>query len=558
MSESAEKELSPLYYLENFRSVLAHVQKLYGHLLEAEELKLVADFQGLSQDAQALYLRLAGRKAQWFFSNGLNYAEIMDIHRAIQELMDLDWVHAFQAEDWAQVQGLLQQCSLKDLQQLGQVLGLEKKPSSFPKVEWLNAMQDFPHGQVYQAIVTLKSLPIRLDQRFFYAFYQFLFFGSAWYDIKEFVIRDLGHRQYHTVDEAHLKPYFKERIELVQKWNIAQWRSQLAEWGKTIEDPVLAFRAFEQTWMPVSEDIVALARPGFERALYAFGRQLERSQAPELALQVYALSYAADALERRIRILDRMGDQETALALANLGLATLNSPDAQHFFGDYLAKQANKAGVKKVSERLKQAHVLELAPVWKGQVEAGVMAHYTSLGYQAFFTENWFWKGMFGLVCWDLIFQKENDFHHPFQIAPSNFRREEFALGSLKALDQHLSQFQGPDDYLKFMKLQSQRHWGQANPLVYWEDCLIPLAEVFFKEISSSAFEAILRGFWQHLPSHGRGFPDVFIYKPGEAFFLEVKSPTDHLSAHQYFWMDFLNANGIACRIQRVAWKNMS
>ena len=50
------------------------------------------------------------------------------------------------------------------------------------------------------------------------------------------------------------------------------------------------------------------------------------------------------------------------------------------------------------------------------------------------------------------------------------------------------------------------------------------------------------------------GFPDLFIFKDSEYQFIEVKSPTDHLSAIQYFWHDFLRKAGIETQLCRVVW----
>lgn len=51
-----------------------------------------------------------------------------------------------------------------------------------------------------------------------------------------------------------------------------------------------------------------------------------------------------------------------------------------------------------------------------------------------------------------------------------------------------------------------------------------------------------------------QGVSDLFIFKDSEYQFIEVKSPTDHLSAIQYFWHEYLIKAGIETELYRVVW----
>jgi len=55
--------------------------------------------------------------------------------------------------------------------------------------------------------------------------------------LTEFVVRDLGHRQYVDINEDDFIPYFTTRKEIEDKWQISLWREWFFE-QKDLLDPV--------------------------------------------------------------------------------------------------------------------------------------------------------------------------------------------------------------------------------------------------------------------------------------------------------------------------------
>jgi hypothetical protein len=90
--------------------------------------------------------------------------------------------------------------------------------------------------------------------------------------------------------------------------------------------------------------------------------------------------------------------------------------------------------------------------------------------------------------------------------------------------------------------------------LIDWYTLDIELIRELVHRVPQESLALVLRYLWTHLSTHAKGFPDLFIYKDSEYQFIEVKSPTDHLSAIQYFWHDFLIKTGIKFELYRVAW----
>jgi tetratricopeptide (TPR) repeat protein len=302
--------------------------------------------------------------------------------------------------------------------------------------------------------------------------------------------------------------------------------------------------------LPFAESLLEPSIRAFEKTCYALGRLLEREKAYVEALEVYEVSLSGASLERRVRVLQKMGEMEEAINWARVGLELCDSPTEIHFFEDFLAKQASKKSIKQVTSSLKQAELIEISPEYIGQVEAGVAAYFEAQGYYAAFTENQIWRNFLGLFAWDLIFaERKEGFHHPFQWAPSHYGKESFA-GELP-----LYLLEDRVELLAVLRARAAENQGAMNPLVDWYSLDFDLMERFLNAMPTDGLAAIAHYMWTHLGTHVKGFPDLFIQKGDDYAFVEVKSPNDHLSAIQHFWHDFMRRNGVSVRLIRLKYK---
>ena len=64
-------------------------------------------------------------------------------------------------------------------------------------------------------------------------------------------------------------------------------------------------------------------------------------------------------------------------------------------------------------------------------------------------------------------------------------------------------------------------------------------------QLPFAALKNILIEMSKNLKDHASGFPDLFIWKKDEYHLYEIKSPNDHLSSQQFFWLNFMQSNGI-------------
>jgi hypothetical protein len=179
-------------------------------LLNPAEIEFFDNFDKLSKSAQCLYLRLCARSTTWFQTIKINYPEIDSLSDAMLELVDSQFI-LFYKED-VLMPDLLHVLSKETCLSLARKLFPQDKiAASISKA----GLVDLLSHQPYLDIRTFDDY-ISPVNKAYYAFSTFLFFGTRQRDLTEFVVRDLGHRQFVDVSEEELIPYFSSRLEIDQ------------------------------------------------------------------------------------------------------------------------------------------------------------------------------------------------------------------------------------------------------------------------------------------------------------------------------------------------------
>ena len=81
------------------------------------------------------------------------------------------------------------------------------------------------------------------------------------------------------------------------------------------------------------------------------------------------------------------------------------------------------------------------------------------------------------------------------------------------------------------------------------------IVQLLVHYLEPAQLHAILLEMAQNLRENTRGFPDLLVWKDDTYEFVEVKSPTDHLSAQQLHWQHFFERTGVISRVLRVTWE---
>ncbi len=550
-------DLASGYYWDHFQYVLRYVEKHYSEILSEEEFAFLQSYHDLPLPAQCLYLRLCSRRSNWFRINKLQYQEISDVEMACRALATVGFLQFLNPVSDCSASTLLAIFTRKECGELASAF-LEdiRIPTAFSKAEAVEFLSShFSQEELFEVLLDRFGhvvQPLETDR---FEFIQFLFFGSTSRDMTDFVVRDLGHRQFMEVAEEDFIPFFSTRLEAIQKWKISRWRLALRNLPPDESLDELAMDWEADIW-PMADELNDKSLGAFERSLFELARRYERHAQIDSALKLYERSLMPESLERRVRLLQKLGRKTEAVDWARVGLEISLNPKELHFFEDFVAKQDAKMAIKKVTKTLKAAEKVSISQEYQGNVEVGVIHYFQKQGFEAHFTENHLWKNLIGLLAWDLIFDlSKQSFHHPFQYAPTSFHSEEFSVESLAEFSRLLDMLDDTDSCLAHLKKVSEMQQGIMNPYVDWFSFDLSVLAALLKHVSSESLKQVCLHFWKNASTHAKGFPDLFIYRGQDYAFIEVKSPNDHLSAIQHDWHQFFREQKIEIKLLRVVWE---
>ena len=231
-----------------------------------------------------------------------------------------------------------------------------------------------------------------------------------------------------------------------------------------------------------------------------------------------------------------------------------NSEEA-YVANQLMAKLTANARTTAATDLLGKAETITIARA-DAPVEILVLNYYRNLGWNGVHSENWLWNAVFGLLCWDIIYDPGyGSFSHSLQIAPGDIHHMEFYTRRTDAFESRfllLANKQRCSEHL----LQT---WNDKkninNPFVAWGDDVLAWVETLLQHIPSHCLAAVLRHVAQNVKCHRVGFPDLFICRDGNYEFIEVKSPNDKLSGRQYNWITFLQAHHIQVKVLKIRYE---
>ncbi|RYC69944.1 VRR-NUC domain-containing protein [Spirosoma sordidisoli] len=553
--------LTPRYYLDNFRYVLDFVKRLYGGLLNEAEWDFIRRFEALGLDAQCVYVRLSNRKGLFFRVNKLQYAEITDLPAAIGELLTTGFIERLSPHHEGMGDDALGVFTKPELLDLLPLSPEEVRPLNKEKKEGVvrYALHELDFGEIVTSLTTHETV-IRMNFEAEGMMVKYLFFGNRGGSMTDFVVRDLGMVNFERYDDSKMTARFRTRKEVEDKLMISLTNEEFYEL-KTSETPAEDIYNWFLNWNETRPELTEIAIPGYQKLVCKVGGYLERQKLPEQALAVYELSDRVPARERRVRLLFRNGAVDEALALCDeIAVAPLNAEE-RYFANDFREKilsVGEKKRPRKATTRfLSDAESLNIPAAYRHHVEAGVMNYYLESGYDAAFTENYPWRGLFGLVFWDIIYDANvSAIHHPLQRAPSDFYLPDFYLKREELLKKRLTELTTRDDWRRHTGRMFNAKYGITNVLVDWSDELLTLVQRLIDLLDLEQLRLILLEMARNVREHTRGFPDLLIWnQAGHYEFVEVKSPTDHLGPQQLHWLEFFQTIGVHGKVVRVIWE---
>ncbi len=558
MPTDAPDPFYPFYYLSNFERALAWIAERYDDLLSDGEQAFLAAFlhdgTRLPKASRALLVRMLMRKGTLFRTGRLAYAEIGCPVRAAAPLAALGWVDADAG------------VSLDELFALATRPELQRAFAAAPafkglrKAEWLEALRDADaaHAQPkrYREWDTatneaaLRVLVAPVCERF-----RLMFFGNLHQDWSEFVLADLGVFQYERVAFEPSSRAFQQRADVDCYLALHACREALELAGNEALDPLLAavdsIDTRHNAWL-------ALRRA---KLLFAIGHHAERRHDWDTALRVYERCAWPGARHRRMRVLERAGSDDAALALALQAAAAPESEEEQQRIARIVPRLQRRLGLaaqKAVGARAAQRGMLELArPLVPVAVEYAVRDHLSTEDAPVHYVENALINSLFGLLCWEPVFAAvPGAFFHPFQRGPADLHAPDFRARRAARFDACLAQLES-GAYRTTILRHFDTKAGLQSPFVFWSMLTRELLTLALDCLPAAHLKLWFERLLVDVRANRSGLPDLIRFWPHERRYelIEVKGPGDRLQDNQIRWLAYCVQHDMPVRVLDVRWK---
>lgn len=573
------KILEITYYLTNFEYLLNFITKSYKQLLNTHEINLIQQFFKLSEPARCLYVRMCNRKGVIFKISGLQYQEIPSTQEAAHELMTNHFVTQLSQKHETYFADLLTVFTKKELLAFIQVYDLKLHKAS----------KNLKINEIYYVILTNISYPIFLKladnhniiiQNYHHeiSFFKFLFFGNSYQDMTDFVMRDMGMTKFEDFDETKFTPLFQTRAEAEEKWAIIEAHHTLNAYLETANTIInyTSIETFFKQWFLNHALVHETSANAYQRLAIRLGEIFEKQKLLErlegnhaymhleIALQFYEHATMPPARERQCRILATLSQVagnienniQKALLICEQIIASPQNANELTFATDFSEKLLKKnlktkeKTLKTVTKYLKEAQSIYIEITHKHAIENGVVSYFQQQGFQGIFVENYAWRAIFALVFWDIIF--DFNIHNPLQKRPSDFYTNSFFENRKALFINHLENITNKELLQKLIEKNYQEKYNFTNSFIQWHESILPLATLFIELLPLEGLKMVLLEMAKDMHKGLTGFPDVLIWNENEYCLIEVKSPTDTLSAQQLFWLNFFEDNGIKAKVLKV------
>ncbi len=572
------KILETTYYLTNFEYLLNFIAKNYSQLLTTCEITLIQQFFQLSESARCLYVRMYNRKGIIFRISDLKYQEIKSTSEAAHELLANHFVTQLSNKHESIFADLLTVFTKKELLNFIQVYDLILHKTS----------KNLKINEIYYIILTKISYSVFLeladnqtiiiknyDNKI--SFFKFLFFGNSYQDMTDFVMRDMGMTKFKEFDETKFTPLFQTRAEAEEKWAIIE-AHQTLNTCLQIADKTRSYTTIEtffKQWFINHKLIHETSANTYQRLAIRLGEIFEKQKLYknkhtylEIALQFYEHATMPPARERQCRILATLSQVsgqvegnienniQKALLICEQIIANPQNANELTFATDFSEKLLKKnlktkeKTLKTVTKYLKEAQSIYIEITHKHAVENGVLNYFQQQGFQGIFVENYAWRAIFALVFWDIIF--DFNIHNPLQKRPSDFYTSSFFEKRKTLFINHLENITNKKLLQNLIGKNYQEKYNFTNSFMQWHESILPLATLFIELLPLEGLKMVLLEMAKDMHKGLTGFPDVLIWNETEYCLIEVKSPTDTLSAQQLFWLNFFEKNEIKAKVLKV------
>lgn len=199
---------------------------------------------------------------------------------------------------------------------------------------------------------------------------------------------------------------------------------------------------------------------------------------------------------------------------------------------------------------------LELEPQPGLSVEQCVQLHLARPEAPVHYVENTLVLGLFGLLCWEVIFTPlPGAFFHPFHAGPADLYDSRFRTRRAGLFEARLALLDS-GAYADEMRRIHRQKQGLQSPFVFWELLDESLLEQALACLPAAHLKAWFGRLLQDLQANRAGMPDLIQFYPAERGYrmIEVKGPGDRLQDNQKRWLAFCAEHGMPVEVCYVTW----
>ncbi len=515
------------YYAGNLRHLLTEVRSRCLPLLDATDRAFIAVFLGASVSAQRLFARLLSRQGPWIRVDSLDYQEVTDGPRALEELCAAGLVAL---DPVAPADALLNLFTRRELAELFPLIVARTK------VEWIRrCVAHYPDDAIRRRLAECSNW-VLVSAYGAFNVCRLLYFGDDRQDLSTFVVQDLGLLRYESYELGPRTRPFDTRAQVEGYLHLRG----MAMLSRTLDDmPALASVLLAKLWHEPATRTEQRLR---NRLLLKLARWHERRGELDEALQCYARTSAHPGRERRVRILMRLGDHQGARCLvAQMALSPWNAEEED--FARHFGRRGRRGG-----PRTTQCCLSGTAP---GSIENHARRLLSANVGGGWHLENRFPLGLAGLLYWDEIYAPvKGAFTNRFQLAPRDLFWPDFAAARRPMLEARTAMLSHPGAVAARLKQVWAEKSGTANLLVHWQLLSARLVDLLVSQLPEQDMLRLAERTIGNLHRLKNGFPDLLmIYGPGAYEFVEVKGPGDQLQPAQRIWLRELDELGLPARV---------
>lgn len=531
--------------------MLNTVSDRYGDVLTDIEHQVLEQFRNASAAAQCLFVRLISRTGPWFRESKLRYPEIGPLSPVIDELLAVGFAELAEG-----LPANLIGCLFRRTEIESAFCDVLQNPSS-SKAHLLQDITSLGlHDDVLLQRVSDGQRVIAARHRDLVDLLQLLFFGNRHQSLTEFVLQDLGLTRYFPYSLEHTERLFPNRAaidEALLLAELADRRYTLLETGATGTLPALAADVLKVGLLHECN------RPRWERLCNRLGRDLERLDALDLALELYSCGEQYPARERRARIYERQQLFEKACHVCDQIISAPHCEAEAEAALRILPRLQRKRGMPVDNRPKDRFDTVEITLPNSGERVENACAGYLANQWNAVhYVENRLLNALFGLAFWQQIFTPiRGVFHHPFQSVPTDMYTGDFQRRRAPALMARMAQLRCTDLSCELLDAY-QRFNGYQCQWVHWRAIDSALVEHATSVIPGEHLLSIFNRMLFDPRENRRGLPDLLALgdNHGDYCLIEVKGPGDTLQDNQKRWLRFFADEHIPARVARVRYSN--